>query len=93
MAKIPEMIPMSDLCQDASTVLKQVQSSHQPFVITQQGHAAAILLSVEAYERLSHNQELLYLLAQGEKEIAEGVGFSLDEVLAEADKLLAEDIR
>lgn len=90
MAKVPEIIPVSDLRQDAATILKRVQNSEQPLVITQRGRTAAILLSVEAYERLARSQDLLSLLARGEQEIATGVGYYLDEVLAEADDLLAE---
>lgn len=89
MAKIPEIIPVSDLRQDAATILKRVQNSEQPLVITQRGRAAAIMLSVEAYERLARNQDLLNLLARGDQEIATGVGYDLDEVLAEADDQLA----
>ena len=48
------------------------------------------MLSVEAYERLAHNQDLLSLLARGDREIAVGAGYDLDEVLVEADDLLAE---
>jgi hypothetical protein len=44
---------------------------------------------MEAYERSEHERELLHLLARGEQEIATGKGFDLDEVLAEADALLA----
>ena len=90
MAKVPEIIPVSDLRQDAAMILKRVQVSQQPLVITQRGRAAAIMLSVEAYERLSHTQDLLALLVRGEKEISAGAGYDLDEVLAEADDLLAE---
>ena len=90
MAKVPEIIPVSDLRQDAATVLKRVQASQQPLVITQRGRAAAIMLSLEAYERLAHNQDLLDVLARGEQEIAAGAGHDLDDVLAEADHLLAE---
>ena len=90
MAKVPEIIPVSDLRQDAATILKRVQDSQQPLVITQRGRAAAIMLSVEAYERLAHTRDLLSLLVRGEQEIATGAGYYLDEVLAEADDLLAE---
>ena len=51
MATVPEIIPVTDLRQDAAAVLKRVQAAHQPLVITQRGRAAAIMLSVEAYER------------------------------------------
>ncbi len=91
MSKVPEIIPVSDLRRDAAMILKRVQASQQPLVITQRGRAAAIMLSVEAYERLAHTQDLLSLLVRGEQEIATGVGYDLDEVLAEADDLLAED--
>lgn len=63
MSKVPEMIPVSDLRQDTAAVLKRVQATRQPLVITQRGRAAAIMLSVEAYERLACNQDLLSLLA------------------------------
>ncbi len=46
-------------------------------------------MSVEAYERGEHERQLLRLLARGEKEIAAGQGYDLNEVLDEADALLA----
>ena len=90
MDKVHEIIAVSELCQDAATILRRVQNSEQPLVITQRGRAAAIMLSLEAYERLARNQDLLNLLARGEQEIATGIGHGLDEALAEADDLLAE---
>jgi len=88
MGKVPAIIPITDLRQDAAAALKHAKSSRQPVVITQRGRAAAVLLSMEAYERREHECELLHLLARGEREIAAGKGFSLDEVLAEADAFL-----
>ncbi len=90
MAKVPTIIPITDLRQDAATVLRRVRESREPVVITQRGRPAAVLMSAEAYERAEHDRELLRLLARGEKEIAAGKGHSLDAVLAEADALLAE---
>ena len=89
MANVPDIIPITDLRQDAAAALKRVKSSRQPAVITQRGRAAAVLLSLEAYERSEHERQLLRLLARGEQEIKAGKGFDLDEVLAEADALLA----
>jgi prevent-host-death family protein len=89
MANVPDIIPITDLRQDAAAALNRVKSSRQPVVITQRGRAAAVLLSLEAYERGEHERQLLHLLAQGEQEIKAGRGFDLDEVLAEADALLA----
>ena len=90
MAKIPAIIPVSDLRQDAARVLKDVKESSEPVFITQRGRATAVLMSLDAYERSEAQRELLLLLARGEKEIAAGSGHSLEEVLAEVDSLLAE---
>jgi len=91
MAKVPKIIPVSDLRQDAAGVLKELQASGLPLVITQRGRAAAILLSIDAYERSERERELLRLLAVGEKEIALGKGYSLESVLKEADVILKDD--
>ncbi len=92
MAKFPQIIPVTDLRQDAAAVLRRVRDSREPLIITQSGRAAAaVLLSVEEYERENSERQVLRLLARGEKEIAAGEGFDLDAVLAEADALLAED--
>lgn len=91
MVKLINIIPVSDLRQDAAGVLKQLKESKEPFVITQRGRAAAVMLSVEAYERSERDRELLRLLAKSEKEINAENGYDIDSVLAEADALLAEE--
>ncbi len=91
MAKVPKIVPVSDLRQDAAAVLKKLQESREPLVITQRGRATAVLLNVDAYERSQRERELLRMLALGEKEIAKGQGYSLDRVLREADAILRED--
>lgn len=90
MAKIPNIIPITDLRQDATSIIKRVTASREPLVITQRGRAAAVMVSMEAYERSQHELELLRLLARGEREIEAGKGYDLDAVLAEADSLLRE---
>ena len=88
MSKLPEIIPITDLRQDSSAVLERVRVSRQPLIITQRGRAAAVMLSVEEYERTENERQILMLLARGEKEIADGDGHDLQDVLAEADRLL-----
>jgi len=90
MVKIPEIIPITDLRQDAAGVLKRIRSRKQPLIVTQRGRAAAVLLSIEAYERSEQERQLLRMLARGEREIKAGAGHDLESVLAEADALLAE---
>ncbi|HEY7373365.1 MAG TPA: type II toxin-antitoxin system Phd/YefM family antitoxin [Polyangia bacterium] len=90
MSKVPAIVPVSDLRDDAANVLDRVKKSREPVVITQRGRAAAVLLSIEEYERSEHERELLRLLAQGEKEVAAGKGHDLEDVLREADQILAK---
>ena len=89
MPKVPDLIPVTDLRQDAAAALKRVRASKHPLVITQRGRAAAVMVSIETYERAEHERQILLLLARGESEVRAGKGHDLDEVLAEADRLLA----
>ena len=91
MKRVPSIIPITDLRQDAAAVLRKVRSQRQPTIITQRGRAAAVMLSVEAYEQAEQERQLLLLLARGDREIAEGGGVELEKVLAEAKALLAAD--
>lgn len=90
MPKIPDIVPITDLRQDAAAVLARVRKSAQPVVITQRGRAAAVMVSAESYERAESERQILKLLARGEREIAKGKGYDLDAVLADADEVLAE---
>jgi prevent-host-death family protein len=89
MSNTPKIIPISDLRQDASGIIKRAAASRSPLFITQRGRAAAVMVSMKEYEETQHELEILRLLARGEKEIEAGVGFDLESVLAEADALLA----
>ena len=91
MSKLTNIIPVSDLRQDAAKLLKKLNKNNEPLIITQRGRAAAVLIGVEAYEKFEHEKELLRLLAKGDREIDLGEGHDLDAVLAEADALLAKE--
>ena len=91
MGKLSNIIPISDLRQDAANILKQLKNNKDPLIITQRGRAAAVMIGVDAYEKFEHEKELLLLLAKGDREIEMGEGYDLDTVFAEADALLATE--
>ncbi len=93
MAKIPSIVPITDLRQAATALVKRVSTSREPLFITQRGRASAVMVSIEEYERTQHELEILRLIAAGEKEIAAGIGHRLDDILAEADSLQKEPQR
>ena len=90
MTKVPAIVPVSDLREDAANILGRMKKSHEPVVITQRGRAAAVMVSVEEYERSNHEREILRLLARGDKEVAAGKGYDLEDVLKEAERILAK---
>jgi prevent-host-death family protein len=90
MSPVPQIVPISDLKQDAAGVLKRAADSGDPVFITQRGRAAAVVVSTRTYAQTQHELEILKLLARGEAEIEAGAGHDLEEVLAEADRLLGE---
>lgn len=88
MPSTPRIIPISDLRQNASDVVKNAQSTREPVFITQRGRAAAVMVSMEVYEKTQHEFDILHLLARGEKEIAAGTGHELEDVLKDIDHYL-----
>ena len=89
MSRQADSIQAADLAHDTNAVLHRVRSSKRPLVISQRGRRTAVLLSMTTYEKAEHERDLLRLLACGEKEIAEGTGFDLKSVLADADAMLS----
>ena len=55
MGKLMNILPVSDLRQDAAKVLKQLRDNKEPIIITQRGRAAAVIIGVEAYEKSDVN--------------------------------------
>jgi len=59
MQRAPKIIPISDLRQDASGVIKRISVSRDPLFITQRGRAAAVMISMKEYEHTQHQLEIL----------------------------------
>jgi prevent-host-death family protein len=91
MAKIPYIIPVTDLRQNAAGVIRRVRDSREPVFVTQRGRTAAVVISAEAYESAENNRDLLEALARGEREIEAGRGRELSAVMAQAVGLLEGD--
>ena len=88
MVSMPDIVPISDLRQDAAGVVKRAAATDEPVFITRRGRPAAVMLSTQRYARTQRELEILRLLARGEIETETGEGYDLDRVLAEADELL-----
>jgi prevent-host-death family protein len=83
--------PISYIKAHAAEVLAQVNETHRPVYVTQNGEAKAVLLDTETFEKMKKALGLLKLLAQGERDIAEGNVISQEDVFAIMDRELAID--
>jgi prevent-host-death family protein len=81
-------IALADLGRNTAGVLDELRRTDEPVIIIDDGDPAAVMLSVEAFERDARERQLLLLLVRGEEEIAAGVGHEIDNVMADADALL-----
>lgn len=88
MTKVPYIIPVTDLRQNAAGILRRVRDSKEPVYITQRGRTAAVVLSVEEFQRAEEGRAILEALARGEKDVSAGRGRELDEVLGRAADIL-----
>ncbi|MFN7974122.1 MAG: type II toxin-antitoxin system Phd/YefM family antitoxin [Acidobacteriota bacterium] len=64
----------------AADLLVQVNETHRPVIITQNGQARAVLQDPETFERMRMAIGLLKLLSQGEEDARQGRLTSHDEV-------------
>lgn len=64
--------PISYLKANAAEVLKHLGESREPFLITQNGEARAVMQDIASYENTQETLALLKILALGNREIEEG---------------------
>jgi prevent-host-death family protein len=70
MAKIPlnlaeDVQPISELEAKAADLLRQVQETRRPVVLTESGRSAAVLVDLDTYQNLLEEVELLRDVHQG----------------------------
>ncbi len=80
--------PVTYLKSKTADLLTQVNTTHRPVVITQNGEARAVLQDPESYEQMRRAVGLLKLVAQGETDVQAGRTLTADEVFADLRKRL-----
>jgi prevent-host-death family protein len=90
MPKRTKPVSVTELRQNAGRVMRRAQGSREPIVLTERGRPSAVLLSLEVYAALRGNpeREMLRSIRRGRREIAAGRFFTLDQVIADARKVL-----
>ena len=80
--------PVSFLKSRAADMLKQVNETRRPIVITQNGEPRAVLQDPESYENMRNAIGMLKLISLGEEDIHNGRLKTQDEVFSNLEKLL-----
>ncbi len=75
--------PLSEFRANASKLLKQINSTGRPLIITQHGKSKAVLLDVNDYQNLIEKLEILEDIYISERQIAEGKGIPHSQVKEE----------
>ncbi|WP_373499166.1 type II toxin-antitoxin system Phd/YefM family antitoxin [Desulfococcus sp.] len=66
------IVSLSEFKAKASQMLYEVQSTHHPIVITQNGKAAAVLISPEAFDFLTEQARFIDAVQKGLADVEKG---------------------
>ncbi len=85
---IEDIRPVTFLKTKTAEVLAQINETHRPLIITQNGEPRAVIQDPESYERMKSAIGLMKLLMQGEEDIRRGRTNRQEEVFASIKKKL-----
>ena len=66
-------------------MLKRVNETHNPIVITQNGEAKAVLLDTRSYQDMRNSLGIMKLLSESEKDIQNDHVFSQEDVFQDIE--------
>ena len=83
--------PISYLKANAAEIVRTIAEQPEPYIITQNGEAKAVLLDFETYEQTQETLALLKILALGEQQVREGRTRPAAEVFDELRQRYQDD--
>ena len=75
----------------AADVLQQINETHRPVIITQNGEPRAVLQDPESYENMRNAIGILKLLSQGEDDIKQGHVKTQEQVFGDIEKRVSQN--
>lgn len=82
--------PVTYLKSRAADLLNQINETHRPVIITQNGEPRAVLQDPESYENMRNAIGILRLLSEGEAEVRAGQTAPQEDVFRDLEKSLKE---
>jgi prevent-host-death family protein len=84
--KIKEDIkPISYLKSRSADLISQINETHRPVIITQNGEPRAVIQDAESYEKTINSLNLMRILAHGEKTIQRGDTIKQEDLFKQID--------
>lgn len=74
----------------AADLLKQINETHRPVIITQNGEPKAVLQDPKSYESMRNAIGILKLISQGEEDIKNKRTKTQDKVFEDIENILKE---
>ena len=83
---LPEVKPSTSIRHDYNKFSRQCHESHAPIVVTKNGEADLVVMSVATYQKMMARQQLGRILSKVDKEIAAGTPMrDFEEVFADIE--------
>jgi prevent-host-death family protein len=80
MPKLDHIKPISYFKANAAEMLRELRETGEPYVITQNGEAAAVLMDAREYEQLQQSLAMVRRIHAGDREYEEGKLVAADSV-------------
>ena len=87
---VEDIKPITYLKSRAADVLKHINETHRPMIITQNGEAKAVIQDPKSYEDMRNAISILKLLSFAEEDIREGNLHSEEDVFKSIEELLGK---
>ncbi len=82
--------PVTYLKNRAADLLNQINETHRPVIITQNGEPRAVLQDPKSYENMRNAIGILKLISQGEADIRDGKAKTQEDVFRDIEATLKE---
>ncbi len=88
MQLVNDIKPVTYLKNRAADVLKHINETHRPMIITQNGEAKAVIQDPKSYEDMKNALSILKLLSFAEEDIKNGNLHNEEDVFSSVEELL-----
>ena len=91
MQLVNDIKPVTYLKNRAADVLKHINETHRPMIITQNGEAKAVIQDPKSYEDMRNAISIMKLLSFAEEDIRNGKLHSEEDVFNSVEALLKDE--